>query len=146
MSYYKPEIQNWIDATWNLIQAMLTLAGIPFEKRDNHAHCHNLVFPWAKGADVAIGILHSYDEEVQVNGKNVIRCAYPSIETYGFEWDHGDITIFGTPEEFLKKISGEYGRHLMQSVKKNKETHTTWKSNKSLDSKPSDTWGSNASI
>ena len=147
--------RNWVLVTWKMIQSMLTLAGIPYtidfyRNYDDHAFRIKPIkwirFPWRNECDVAIGNLHINDTEVQLDGKTVIRHPYPSIETMGFSWDENDVTVFDSPEEFLVKISGEYGRHLVQSAKKNKETHTTWESNKSLDSKPNDTWGSNASI
>lgn len=146
-TYYKPEIQDWIDATWKLIQSMLTLAGIPYEIYDIHEHCHIIRFPWRQGADVAIGILHVNDSMVETNGKNVIRTPYPSIETIGFSWDGDDVTVFSTPVDFLKKIYGEYGRHL-QSIKNRNNVHNTWKATPNLESKDShnSSWNENNSL
>ena len=104
-------VANWIQSTMDEIKELLRKYEIPFaeswSKGDQQlggADALQLVFPWCKG-DVVVGILHSFDDAVV---RGIADFTYPSIETYGFPFDNGDITVFKTPEDFVKKLNEFY--------------------------------------
>ena len=103
---------EWIESTVKEIERLLRQRQIPYENswtRDDSNmygiyHTHQLKFPWHKD-DVVVGTLHAFDYEV-MNG--LAPLCYPSIETYQFPWDDGDITVFDSPEEFVFKLNDLY--------------------------------------
>lgn len=106
-------VANWVEGTINEIKELLMAKGIPFTEsfvKDDgefielYFYTHQLLFPWCEG-DVVVGTLHCFDDEV-VKGR--VSFTYPSIETYHFPWDEGDITVFNTPEEFVAKLEKYY--------------------------------------
>lgn len=116
----KDMVKFWILNTTITIKTFLLLYGIPFEDghgteaMDNpnlYQFTNQITFPWCEG-DVVIGTLHSLDDYRIMKGFDVmdegIRQLYPSIETYHFPWDHDDITVFGSPEKFIKTIVNYY--------------------------------------
>lgn len=111
----KEEIVNWIEDTVNEIKELLQKEQIPYTDswtRDDTSlypmyppyYTHQLLFPWDKG-DVVIGTLHCFDDDIVLGRK---QPGYPSIETYRFPWDADDITVFDTPEEFIKTLKDYY--------------------------------------
>ena len=106
-------VANWIEATVDEIKELLQQEGVPYTDswiRDDTAYTmgryytHQILFPWCEG-DVVIGLLHCLDDDM-IGGR--VDLGYPSIETYHFPWDEGDITVFSTPEEFVKKMKAYY--------------------------------------
>lgn len=109
----------WVDGTYLLIVALLSRAGVPFERGEVwddsiHDYRRQLIFPWAKTneghiPDVLVGLVHADDLCVFVfkTASWDVR-PYPSIETYKFPWDNDDITVFSCPEEFVKTVENYY--------------------------------------
>lgn len=107
----------WIRDTYLTIKTFLLLFHIPYEdghRSDEllmaHHYTEQILFPWC-GGDVVIGTLHSFDLDRMLKGFSVdekVDAIFPSIETYGFPWDHGDITVFRSPEKFIKTIVNYY--------------------------------------
>lgn len=65
-------------------------------------------FPWYEEGDVVIGTLH-VDDDLAIDCMiELWDHAYPSIETYGFPWDNGDITVFRSPAEFARVLIQYY--------------------------------------
>ena len=110
----KEEMVNWIEGAVDEIKELLQKEQIPYTDswtRDDAVsfptcpyYTHQLLFPWDNG-DVVIGMLHCADDDI-ILGKREL--AYPSIETYRFPWDADDITVFDTPEEFVKALKAYY--------------------------------------
>lgn len=71
-----------------------------------------IIFNWDDGRhrDVVVGCMHCWDDEIIRKGMPADPDQYqhPSIETYGFDFDEGDVTVFGTPEEAADRIAAEY--------------------------------------
>lgn len=104
-------VANWIQSTMDEIKELLRKYEIPFEdswiKGDRQlggVDALQLVFPWCEG-DVVVGMLHPFDDVVV---RGIADFTYPSIETYCFPFDNGDITVFKTPEDFVKKLNEFY--------------------------------------
>lgn len=118
-----------IFVTYSMVIALLNKAGIPYELRESEMNSRGRVsepyipngrpslfyilhidFPWTpKQADVAIGTLHCMDDELMFSDTGTVYGhRYPSIETYNFPWDMGDISVFATPEEFVNKVQEYY--------------------------------------
>lgn len=106
----------WIESTVKEIKKLLIQRDIPFEDSwtrdlsndklfvESVFYTHQIKFPWHEG-DVLVGTLHVSDDEV-IAGTAPLR--YPSIETWNFPWDDGDITVFDSPEEFVFKLYNLY--------------------------------------
>ena len=97
-------VANWIQSTMDEVKELLHKYGIPFEDSWSKGNRIQLVFPWCVG-DVIVGNLHSFDDAVILG---IADFTYPSIETYGFPFDHGDLTVFDTPKDFVKKLKEFY--------------------------------------
>lgn len=67
-----------------------------------------LIFTWNE-ADVVVGCLH-FDDDEAIRGK--MDKKYPSIETMGFSFDGGDVSVFDSPKEAAEAIAEEYMRYL----------------------------------
>ena len=104
---------SWIESTVDEIKSLLEQRRIPYEdswtKNENMLlsgvfYLHQIKFPWHEG-DVVIGTLHAQDDDV-ING--LVSLRYPSIESYGFPWDNGDVTVFDIPERFVYELNRLY--------------------------------------
>ena len=114
-------VANWIESTVTEIKDLLIAKNIPYEDSrimdctdfvKDPTYTHRIRFPWCHG-DVVVGTQHSCDLSIIFGDKEL---DYPSIETYGFPWDHDDITVFDTPKEFAEELERYY-----KSVKENKK-------------------------
>ncbi len=120
---------NWIVRTYEELVFELSKVGVPFKMCMDADRLYNdvlmpdtvtesvywhpqLIFDWGKGKgmnqgpDVIVGFLHCTDDYLFKDGD--IQNLYCSIETYRFPFDHGDITVFGTPKECAKAIHEYY--------------------------------------
>lgn len=118
------QTKKWIDSTFDLIAVMLDIVGVPYEALEKPKiedtdeksgrlamYSKQIIFPWCDG-DVLVGTLHSLDDMTIYSPANELKraSAYwtPSIESYGFPFDKGDITVYGTPQNFVKKVLKYY--------------------------------------
>ena len=86
------EMQATIAAT----AAYLSLWNIPHELRLVYGTGAQLVFRWANGADC---VCHEFS----------IGHEKSLVESYGFPWDNGDVSVF-TPYEFAVKVKDLFNK------------------------------------
>jgi hypothetical protein len=108
--------KKFVNSTIDIIKCLLEFKGIPYKDGEEFEHFNKelppqffhytkqIIFPWCDG-DVVVGSLHCADFDM-LSGKLV--SAYPSIETYEFPWDHGDITVLDDPMEFVSRVDDYY--------------------------------------
>ena len=106
-------VANWVEKTVDEIKELLQQEEIPFNDSwtsddtaltNGRFYKHQILFPWDEG-DVVVGTLHCWDDDI-IAGR--VNLEYPSIETYHFPFDEGDITVFGSPREFVRKLKDYY--------------------------------------
>ena len=120
MKYSEDTAKRWFDGTFDLICAYLDFAGVPYilgkmrTDGDVTNYTRQICFPWCEG-DVIVGCVHAIDIDILYGSFPWERHPFPSIETYRFPWDNGDITVFDSPIQFVKKIVRYY--HLKMAGK-----------------------------
>lgn len=125
-------IYQWINVTMGEIEVLLDIHRIPYLHGSHELDSakggidqdpvwavitRQLTFPWCKG-DVVVGTLHLHDNDLVAGIIDICDSPYPSIDTYNFPWDEGDITMFDSPAEFVKKLREYYSEVNGTKVKK----------------------------
>lgn len=106
------QLARMVDLTMEQVKLYLDIFGIPyyeedFKRSDDRLNRPILIFDWADGADVMVRWKYPDDMKSWVTypGETLNPYyIYPLIETCGFPFDDGDVTVFGSPIELAKKL------------------------------------------